>query len=492
VALRSACGTDAASGATSTVLDEAVGAAAFVRTAIKEVAGPGVPATKWSVICQNLSIRHHFAQLHAMEPPPGGGPYARGRRLVTSLGEDLGSSKIFSIILNSAENLYQVNLMLAGAIDEADSSGVGEKLREAIVAEVQGLAADDVLPEKRKIFASEDPVQIGHFNQLVKRLEAPPPSISPTVSVNPRHKRTSKKDLKDEDVGIVAKPELPVEPISYEEKKLEYESFAPEEFASMYAEDDVEDQEELNRERAKEASLRARQFNGRYVNTPRGKTGATLSHPPAWRTAYDAPRERARKLAQLAAEESAARVTSATNNLRSNIEAHQLQQLQESRHAQAQAIASKARSAEHDRREAERRRERRELISNAYEVMYGETLGDAINELGVEEEMRMAKEFYKIMGGKGSPGFLRKAYSPRAARVTTVAMERKVSPPKRTTRKKKSVKFVLEEVDVPQKKISKRTYMKKSSGKSGKRGSGGKKGKGKGKKGKGKGKGGKK
>lgn len=45
MALRSACGTEAAGGARSTEVEEAVGAAALARTAIKGVAGPGVPAT---------------------------------------------------------------------------------------------------------------------------------------------------------------------------------------------------------------------------------------------------------------------------------------------------------------------------------------------------------------------------------------------------------------------------------------------------------------
>lgn len=416
--------------------------------------------------------------------------------------KDLPNYDVLDYILTYSKNPDNFSDMLLGVVDAGISLGIS--LRDSFQEEYGGDEGVMSIFEKNYPDATAD--QKRALRATLSRLAAGPTG-TPTVTLGPRYRggalspkskavlskikkeAAGHKELKDEDVGIV---ELPVKEVPKEELVSDYELNAAPETAELFASQDFDDQEELNAQRAKEASLRAREFNGRYVNTPRGKTGATLAHSPAWRTAYDAPRERAHKLAQLAAEElETARVT-ATNNLRVNIEARQLQQIQESRHAQAQAIASKARSAEHDRREAERRRERRELISNAYEVMYGEPLGNAIDELGVEEEMRMAKQFYKIMGGKGSPGFLRKAYSPRAARVTTVAMERKVSPPKRTTRKKKSVKFVLEEVDVPQKKISKRTYMKKSSGKSGKRGSGGKKGKGKGKKGKGKGKGGKK
>lgn len=412
-----------------------------------------------------------------------------GENYVSTRGQLLRDADVISFIFTTAEVAKEAIDMLYGMISASRRLGLQGELASTLQATGTIAQLVEAFKDNYPMTSSRAAVEL--WSRAISSAYGPQ---TPTVTVAPSKGRNSsvktekdKTGMKDADVGIT---ELAVEEVPKEDLVSDYELNAPPETAELFASQDVDDQDELNAQRAKEASLRARQFNGRYVNTPRGKTGATLAHSPAWRTAYDAPRERARKLGQLAAEESSARVTSATNNLRANIEARQLQQLQESRHAQAQAIASKARSAEHDRREAERRRERRELISSAYEVMYGEPLGDAINELGVEEEMRMAKQFYKIMGGKGSPGFLRKAYSPRAARVTTVAMERKVSPPKRTTRKKKSVKFVLEEVDVPQKKISKRTYMKKSSGKSGKRGSGGKKGKGK--KGKGKGKGGKK
>lgn len=414
-----------------------------------------------------------------------------GEKFVLSRGKLLSDADVISFILGSAKTAKDAIDILHGIISTSRSLGIESQLASALQA--TGTIDDLVIAFQGRYPLGSAGAAEGLWARAISSAYGPQ---TPTVTVAPSKKKTSsvkmetdKSRMKDEDVGIT---DLPVEESSKEELVSDYELNAPSETAELFASQDFDDQEELHAQRAKEASLRAREFKGRYVNTPHGKTGATVAHPPAWRTAYETSQERARKLAQLAAEESTARVTSATNNLRANIEARQLQQLQESRHAQAQAVASKARAAEHDRRESERRRERRELISNAYEVMYGEPLGDAINELGVEEEMRMAKQFYKIMGGKGSPGFLRKAYSPRAARVTTVAMERKGAPAKRTTRKKKSVKFVLEEVDVPQKKISKRRYMKKTAAKVkvGKKGKGkaGKKGKGKGKKGKGKGK----
>ena len=436
-----------------------------------------------------------------MEPPHERSYVNKGYEFGIRAAKDLTNYDVLDYILTYSKKQDNFSDMLLGLIDAANSLGLGSSLKDLFQEEYGGEEGVMGIFEKNYPDATADQKRV--VRATLSRLASASPGFTgtPTITLGPRYRggalspkskavlsaikketASRSKVLKDEDVGIT---ELPVEEAPKEELVSDYELNAAPETADLFASQDFDDQEELHAQRAKEASLRAREFNGRYVNTPRGKTGATVAHSPAWRTAFETSRERSRKLAQLAAEESTARVTSATNNLRANVEARQLQQLQESRHAQAQAVASKARAAEHDRREAERRRERRELISNAYEVMYGEPLGDAINELGVEEEMRMAKQFYKIIGGKGSPGFLRKAYSPRAARVTSVAMERK-APSKRTTRKKKSVRFVLEEVDVPQKKISKRTYMKKSSGKSGKKGSGGKKGKGKGKKGKGK------
>ena len=444
-----------------------------------------------------------------MEPPHERSYVNKGYEFGIRAAKDLTNYDVLDYILTYSKKQDNFSDMLLGLIDAANSLGLGSSLKDLFQEEYGGEEGVMGIFEKNYPDATADQKRV--VRATLSRLASASPGFTgtPTITLGPRYRggalspkskavlsaikketASRSKVLKDEDVGIT---ELPVEEAPKEELVSDYELNAAPETADLFASQDFDDQEELHAQRAKEASLRAREFKGRYVNTAHVKIGATVAHPPAWRTAYETSQERARKLAQLAAEESTARVTSATNNLRANIEARQLQQLQESRHAQAQTVASKARAAEHDRREAERRRERRELISNAYEVMYGEPLGDAINELGVEEEMRMAKQFYKIMGGKGSPGFLRKAYSPRTARVTTVAMERKAAPSKRTTRKKKSVKFVLEEVDVPQKKINKRSYMKKTAGKGGKKGKGkgGKKGKGKGGK-KGKGKGGKK
>lgn len=436
-----------------------------------------------------------------MEPAKKRDYYKTGYDLGIRAGKDLGNYDVLDYIQTyDKKEQDHFSAMLLGLVDASISLGAASILERLFAEEYGGDAGVLGIFEKR--FPDATPDQKMVVRATLSRL-ASSSTGTPTVTVGPRYRggalspkskaslsqikkegAARSKILKDEDVGITS---LPVAEGSKEDIVSDYELNAAPETAKLFASQDFDDQAELQAQRAKEASLRARQFNGHYVNTPKGKTGATISHSSVAQN--DATRERNRKILQLASEEAAARVTSTTNNLRANIEARQLQQIQESRHAQAQAIAHKARAAEHDRREAERRRERRELISNAYEVMYGETLGDAINELGVEEEMRMAKQFYKIMGGKGSPGFLRKAYSPRAARVTTVAMEKKAAPSKRTTRKKKSVKFVLEEVEVPKKKISKRSYMKKTSAKGGKKGKGkgGKKGKGKGgKKGKGK------
>lgn len=438
-----------------------------------------------------------------MEPAKERDYYKTGYDLGISAGKDVGKYDVLDYITTyDKKKQDHFSAMLLGLVDASISVGSAPALSSVIAEEYGG--DEGVLGIFEKRFPDARPDQKATVRATLSRLASSSSSTgTPTITLGPRYRggalspksksmlakikkegAAGTKSLKDEDVGIT---DLPVEEGSKEDIVSDYELNAAPETAELFASQDFDDQKELQAQRAKEASLRARQFDGRYVNTPKGKAGATILHSAAVKN--DATSERNRKILQLASQEASARVASTTNNLRASIEARQSQQLQESRHAQAQVIASKARSAEHDRREAERRRERRELISNAYEVMYGEALGDAINELGVEEEMRMAKQFYKIMGGKGSPGFLRKAYSPRAARVTAVAMEKKAAPAKRTTRKKKSVKFVLEEVDVPQKKISKRRYMKKTSGK------GGKKGKGKGsKKGgkKGKGKGGKK
>lgn len=433
-----------------------------------------------------------------MEPAKERDYYKTGYEFGISAGKDVGKYDVFDYITTyDKKKQDHFSAMLLGLVDAAISLGSASALSSVIAEEYGG--DEGLLRMFEKRFPDATPDQKMVVRATLSRLASSSSSTgTPTVTVGPRYRggalspkskavlskiktegAAGTKVLKDEDVGITY---LPTEEVSKEDMVSDYELNAAPETAELFASQDFDDQKELQAQRAKEASLRARQFNGRYVNTPKGKAGATILHSAAANN--DAISERNRKILQLASQEAAARVTSTTNNLRASIEARQLQQLQESRHAQAQVIASKARSAEHDRREAERRRERRELISNAYEVMYGEPLGDAINELGVEEEMRMAKQFYKIMGGKGSPGFLRKAYSPRAARVTTVAMERSAAPSKRTTRKKKSVKFVLEEVEVPQKKISKRSYMKKKGGK----GKSSKKGKGKGgKKGKGKG-----
>lgn len=416
-----------------------------------------------------------------MEAPPDP-PYASGRRFVSSAGSNIVDYDIMKTFLKNSEDLYHFNAMLTGAIDEADSLGLGQALRDSIKNHFDMAT----LEEMRAIFSDASKEQQGLFMKLVKRLEEPALPISPTVTI----KRKPKKEFFDaqevpDDTGVedfTTASELKAQQLRAEqqERKADLMHNWPEYFAGQEATEEVKDQELLNEQR--------KLTTGISVRSSKGKTGSAAKFSP--QVLAEQGMQRSQKLLEVTTEAAKAKATAEERNLRASVEARQLQKMKEERSAANQSLEARARASAYDAKEAERRRMRRELIASAYEVMFEEPIGDAINLLGAEEEMRMAKQFYKTIGGKGSPGFLRKAYSPRAARVTTVAMEKKSAPAKRTTRKKKSVKFVLEEVDVPQKKISKRRYTKKTSGKGGKKGKGkgSKKGKGKGgKKGKGKG-----
>lgn len=298
--------------------------------------------------------------------------------------------------------------------------------------------------------------------------------------------------LNEEVPSIFVSPE---EKASYAAAKArvgDLKLYWPEEFAKDEARREEQDDNDLLKEQRYYENYGAQNLSpsGRYVRTPG-------SHPgqPAKRSPAVMEEEAAR---QVAARQNllASASTAAQRAGRLQVDTAIAENARNTRAVETEAIRAEGIHNEQLRRQQEARTQRRAFILASAEAFDKPVTEADLLGLGEAEELQLAKDMYKAIGGKGTAGFLRKPRAPNRPKTvvvveTKVVEEKKVPATKRGRGRPKKAKSVKEEALKPRAVIIKRGGKPKRAAAKKKKAAG-KKGKGKGGKKKGKGGGGKK
>lgn len=230
-----------------------------------------------------------------------------------------------------------------------------------------------------------------------------------------------------------------------------YEHNAPSDFAADYAAEDVADQEAIEREREDAQADYYRDLYGgqepsrqtarvphatRVSGNKREFTTRSVQREPL--SEADIERNRVENISRLDRVEKTVEARRMENALKAARANDELTSELHRRAPAAMKVAESAAAAKQARQREETRKQRRDLIRGASEALFGETIDDsALDDMGEEDELQLAKSIYRELGGIGSPGYLRRPYKRRA-----VATEKKAKAAPRKTKKnnKKTVK----------------------------------------------------
>ena len=159
--------------------------------------------------------------------------------------------------------------------------------------------------------------------------------------------------------------------------------------------------------------------SGRYVRTPGSRPGQ-----PAKRSPVAMQEEAAR---QVAARQNLLASASAASQRagRLQVDTAVTENTRNARAGETEGIRQQAMNNEHLRREQEARSKRRAFILASAEAFDTPVTEADLMGLSEAEELQLAKDMYKAIGGKGTAGFLRKARAPNQPK--TVYVEAKVT-----------------------------------------------------------------
>lgn len=159
--------------------------------------------------------------------------------------------------------------------------------------------------------------------------------------------------------------------------------------------------------------------SGRYVRTPGSRPGQ-----PAKRSPFSMQEEAER---QVAARQNLLASASAASQRagRLQVDTAITENTRNARAGETEAIRQQVINNEHLRREQEARSKRRAFILASAEAFDTPVTEADLMGLSEAEELQLAKDMYKAIGGKGTAGFLRKARAPNQSK--TVYVEAKVT-----------------------------------------------------------------